>query len=159
MIFARVASFAPPRQTVLLNGIEAKADAILILIHEDFIRNTAIQSTLENASYFSCAIHEALHLSPKEEVVVRQVFDTLMMEYQQHHDAFSKDIMVPPLNTLLTYAERFYRRQIQQRMETGETTLRERFLSQLKSISNDHIPSVEYVAKPRQSMQTQRRHH
>ena len=124
---------------MLLNGIEAKANAILILIHEDFIRNTAIQSTLENASYFSYAIHEALHLSPKEEVVVRQVFDTLMMEYQQHHDAFSKDIMVPPLNTLLTYAERF--------------------LSQLKSISNDHIPSVEYVAKPRQSMQTQRRHH
>lgn len=112
MIFARVASFAPPRQTVLLNGIEAKADAILILIHEDFIRNTAIQSPLENASYFSSAIHEALHLSPKEEVIVRQVFNTLMMEYQQHHDAFSKDIMVPPLNTLLTSAERFYRRQI-----------------------------------------------
>lgn len=134
-----------PRQVVRIEGIKAKSSAKMILIHEDFLRGTSIQPAIEEANYFSYAVNEALHLSPREETLLQTVFDTLEQEYQQNHDAFSKDIMVSQLNTLITYAERFYRRQFQQRMESQESSLKQRFLAALKNTS-DQIPSVEYIA-------------
>lgn len=134
-----------PRQVVRIEGLKVKSSARMILIHEDFLRGTAIQPTIEAANYFSYAVNEALHLSPQEETLLQTVFDTLEQEYQQNHDAFSKDIMVSQLNTLITYAERFYQRQFQQRMENQASSLQKRFLDALKETS-DQIPSVEGIA-------------
>lgn len=135
-----------PRQVVRISKVNVKSDARTIIIHEDFIRGTQIQKAIESANYFSYAINEALHLSPREENLVKSIFDTLELEYSQNHDAFSKDIMVSQLNTLLTYAERFYQRQFQQRLESPVSSLEERFYDVLKGLPSDHIPSVEEIA-------------
>lgn len=136
-----------PRQVVRLSGIKYKTSARLISIHEDFLRGTAIQPVIEAASYFGYAVNEALHLSPQEETLLKTVFDTLEQEYQQNHDAFSKDIMLSQLNTLITYAERFYQRQFQQRMESQESALQQRFMDALKNMPSDRIPSVEQISE------------
>ena len=57
-----------------------------------------------------------------------------------------KDIILSQLNTLLTYTERFYQRQFQQRMESQESTLKQRFSVVLKEAAADHMPSVESIA-------------
>lgn len=60
---------------------------------------------------------------------------------------FSKDILVSQLNTLLTYTERFYQHQFQQRMENHDSSLKQHFLVTLKNTPADHIPTVENIAK------------
>ncbi|WP_448555941.1 helix-turn-helix domain-containing protein [Thalassotalea montiporae] len=135
-----------PRQTVRIAKLNIKSDAKTILIHEDFLRGTSIQRAIEAANYFTYAVNEALHLSPREENLVKNILDTLELEYNQNHDAFSKDIMVSQLTTLLTYADRFYQRQFQQRMESPMSSLEERFFNCLKALPSDHIPSVEELA-------------
>lgn len=135
-----------PRQEIKISRLNVKSDARTIIIHEDFIRGTNVQKAIERANFFSYAINEALHLSPREEALVKGVFDILEQEYQQNHDAFSKDIMVSQLNTLLTYTERFYQRQFQQRLETPDRSLTETFFSVLRDLPKDHIPTVEAIA-------------
>lgn len=135
-----------PRQKVRVTNLNIKADARTILIHEDFLRGTNIQKTIDAANYFSYAVNEALHLSPREEMLVKGIIDTLEQEYVQNHDAFSKDIMVSQLTTLLSYTERFYQRQFQLRMESPISSLHEKFLTQLKALPSDHIPTVEEIA-------------
>lgn len=135
-----------PRQVVRVEGIKTKSNAKVIMMHEDFLRGTSIQKSMENASYFNYAVHEALHLSPKEETLVQSIFDTLEREYLDNHDAFSKDIIISQLNTLLTYGERFYQRQFQQRMEIPSSSLGERFLNAIKQTPSDLIPTVERIA-------------
>ena len=135
-----------PRQIVSTKGVKTKSDARVIFIHEDFLRGTSVQSLFEEATYFSYAVNEALHLSPSEETLLKTIFDSLEQEYKLNHDAFSKDIMISQIITLLTYTERFYQRQFQQRMESHESTLKQRFSAALKSAPSDQIPSVESIA-------------
>ena len=135
-----------PRQKVRIAKLNIKSDARTILIHEDFLRGTSIQQSIEAANYFTYAVNEALHLSPREEVLIKGLLDTLELEYSQNHDAFSKDIMVSQLTTLLSYADRFYQRQFQQRMESPISSLEERFLGCLRELPSDHIPTVEELA-------------
>lgn len=138
-----------PRQTFRTQGIRAKTNAKIILIHEDFLRGTSIQKMIEDANYFTYAVNEALHLSPKEESLLTTIFDTLEQEYNHNHDAFSKDIIISQLNTLLTYAERFYQRQFQQRMEVMQsqtTSFFEQFKLAIKETPVDRIPTVDSIA-------------
>ncbi len=135
-----------PRQVIRTTGIKARSSAKMILIHEDFLRGTSVQSIFDEASYFTYAVNEALHLSPKEETLLQTIFDTLEQEYKLNHDAFSKDIIISQLNTLLAYAERFYQRQFQQRMENQTSSLKQHFLAALKNIPSNQIPSVENIA-------------
>lgn len=135
-----------PRQAIRMQGVKVKSSGRAILIHEDFLRGTAIQKRMLDANYFTYAVHEALHLSPREESLVTGILDTLEQEYHQNHDAFSKEIMISQLNTLLTYAERFYQRQFRQRKESQVTSIESRFMGVLKAFSSDHIPRVEDIA-------------
>lgn len=135
-----------PRQTVRTKGMKVKSSGKAVLIHEDFLRGTVIQKEIEGAGYFSYSVNEALHLSPREESLISGILDTLEQEYEQNHDAFSKEIMISQLKTLLTYAERFYQRQFQQRKESQTASLAARFNDVLKTIEADHMPTVEEVA-------------
>lgn len=135
-----------PRQTVRASGVKTRSSAKVVLIHEDFLRGTNIQGTFEDAHYFNYAVNEALHLSPKEETLLQTIFDAIQQECLHSHDAFSKSIIVSQLKTMLTYAERFYQRQFQQRMEVQSTSLQQRFVEALKKTPSDQIPSVEKIA-------------
>lgn len=135
-----------PRQSVRTRGVKTKSNAKIVLIHEDFFRGTRIKEKLDNATYFSYSVNEALHLSPKEERLIQSVFDNIEQEYNDNHDDFSKDILISQLDTLLIYADRFYRRQFQQRSEVNAST-KNKFIESYKQLSKDSIPSVEEIAQ------------
>lgn len=103
--------FVAPRQEISCQQIVVTKEAIMIFIHEDFVRGHELYNTLKKYSFFSYAVNEALHLSPKEEKLMRQLMMNIHQEYQNNQDEFSKELLLSQLDTLLKYANRYYKRQ------------------------------------------------
>lgn len=144
--------FTAPRQQIVLDGVAVVAKSRHICFHEDFIKGHAIRHRIKNYSFFSYAVNEALHLSPKEERLIDSIIDNIETEYHSNPDEFSKEIILSQLDTLLKYAHRFYKRQFLHRQEmSGELTSQfERAIStyfEAGAFERQGTPRVEEIAK------------
>ena len=75
--------------------------------------------------YFDYDINETLHLSPSEQETVWMLMHAIKKELDGNTDVYSKTIILSHLDTLLKYAERFYKRQFINRAEiTGAIATR-----------------------------------
>ncbi|SOD92847.1 helix-turn-helix domain-containing protein [Spirosoma fluviale] len=108
----------------------------LLLIHPDFLWNTPLAKKIKQYEYFSYAVHEALHLSEKEETIVTGIIQNLDQEYRSNIDTFSQDVLIAQLELLLTYADRFHHRQFITRKITNH-----KLLDRLESILTDYFNS------------------
>ena len=123
-----------------------------INFHEDFLKGTDLAQQIKKYNFFSYAANEALHLSPKEEKQIESIVENIESEYQNNQDAFSKDIIISQLDTLLKYANRFYERQFLNRKELSHSLL-ERFNQELDryfesgQLQEKGIPSIEQLAE------------
>lgn len=95
----------------------------MLLVHPDFLWNTALAKKIRQYEYFNYSVHEALHLSEKEEMMVTAIIQNITQEYHSNIDKFSRDVIVAQLELLLTYAERFYQRQFITRTIGNHTIL------------------------------------
>ncbi|QTN39788.1 helix-turn-helix transcriptional regulator [Cryomorphaceae bacterium] len=145
--------FLAPRQVLQWdNQIIVDQKGFSIQFHEDFIKGTDLAQEIKKYGFFSYSVHEALHLSPKEERQIESIVESIETEYQNNQDEFSKDIIIAHLSTLLMYANRFYERQFINRKEHS-TNLLERFNLQLEShfsseaIEDHGIPKIEEIAE------------
>lgn len=124
----------------------------IILIHPDFLWNTPLAKKIKQYEYFSYSVHEALHLSEKEEATVLGIVHNLEQEYHANIDTFSQHVMIAQLELLLTYAERFYHRQFITRRIINHTIL-DRLESMLTDWFNNDalitkgLPTVQYIAE------------
>lgn len=122
-----------------------------VLVHPDFLWNTSLAQKIKQYEYFSYAVHEALHLSEKEEVMISNIMLNMEQEYRSNIDKFSQDVIIAQLELLLTYGERFYQRQFITRKITNHTILN-RLEAILTSYFDNNIltekglPTVQYVA-------------
>lgn len=123
----------------------------LLLIHPDFLWNTALAKTIRQYEYFSYAANEALFLSDKEEKAILGIMQNMVQEYQANIDKFSQPVILAHLELLFTYADRFYQRQfITRKMASHsilsrlEDLLNEYFNSD--SLAMDGIPTVQQIA-------------
>lgn len=122
-----------------------------INFHEDFVKGTELAQQIKKYGFFSYTVNEALHLSPKEEKQLESIVENIEIEYQNNQDAFSKDIIISQLSTLLKYANRFYERQFLHRKEISNNLL-ERFNANLEDyfatgkLEKNGIPSIEDIA-------------
>lgn len=125
---------------------------LMLLIHKEFFRGHDIEKRVKNAAFFSYAVHEALHLSPREEETVKQIVGSIQDEYLGNPDEYSRDIILAHLESLLRYATRFYHRQFINRKEIN-THISSRFqeaLSRYFSSSDFQekgLPSIERIAE------------
>jgi AraC-like DNA-binding protein len=123
----------------------------LLLIHPDFLWNTALAGTIKQYEYFSYAVNEALHLSEKEEMVIAGIMQQIMHEYHSNIDKFSQNVIIAQLELLLTYADRFHHRQFITRKITNHKILT-RLEDLLTAYFNDDalirkgLPTVQYIA-------------
>jgi len=106
---------------------------------------------MKQYDYFSYSVHEALHLSEKEEVVVTGLVQHMAHEYHANIDKFSQDIIIGQLDLVLTYADRFYQRQFITRKITNHQTLDrlEAILANYfkgDTLAEKGLPTVQYVA-------------
>ncbi|MBO0949837.1 helix-turn-helix domain-containing protein [Fibrella forsythiae] len=136
-------------------SVEAEAElqhtGWLLLLHPDFLWNTPLAKTIRQYDFFSYAVHEALHLSDKEEAVIKEIMQHIQQEYRSRIDEFSQPVIIAQLELLLTYAERFYRRQFITRKITNhklldrlEAVLTDYFTS--NALSENGLPTVQSVA-------------
>lgn len=144
--------FLSPRQVIQWDSnMVFEQKGFSINFHEDFIRGTELAHQIKKCGFFSYSANEALHLSPSEEIQMESIVRNIEIEHRNNQDAFSKDIIISQLSTLLQYANRFYERQFLNRQELSLNLL-EQFNRELETyfelgmLEEKDIPSVEQMA-------------
>lgn len=122
-----------------------------LLFHPDLIRGTLLGKHIQDYSFFSYDVNEALHLSEKERQIVIDCFSKIQYELAQSIDKHSKRLITSNLELFLNYCTRFYDRQFITRDNTNKGIL-ERFEELLNSYfisdkpKNTGLPSVAWCA-------------
>lgn len=146
--------FMSPKQVLSFettNEDQIKHSGWLLLIHPDFLWNTLLSKKIKQYEYFGYQVNEALHLSDKEETMVIGVFQSIAQEYHTNIDGLSQDVIIAQIELLLTYSERFYRRQFITRKIANH-----RVLNQLEALLTEYfknndlvnkgIPTIQFIA-------------
>jgi len=150
-----VLSFMAPGQgcwaegEVDVAGLRAMTGWTLVF-HPDLLRPYPLAKKILGYGYFSYQVHEALHLSAREERLLEGLLTTIADELERPIDAFSQEVIVTQLDMLLTYANRFYHRQFLTR-RTAEHDLLSRFETLLTAYfalegEDRPLPTVQYFA-------------
>ena len=124
----------------------------VLLFHPDLINGTTLGKHMQDYSFFSYDVNEALHLSDKEKSIVIDCFSKIGYELDQNIDRHSKRLIASNIELLLNYCIRFYDRQFITRDHANKGIL-ERFEHLLKGYfssdkpQNQGLPSVAYCAE------------
>jgi AraC family transcriptional regulator, transcriptional activator of pobA len=143
--------FLKPRQIVSLHDVQLKGKGFSIEFHEDFLMGHPLFNEIKKYDFFDYEINEALHLTPKEEEIMWSLFNKMEIEYHNNPDEFSKSIILSHLDSILKYAQRFYKRQFIDRKPIAGATAT-KFNDSLnqyfeKGISTEKgLPTVNYLA-------------
>lgn len=123
-----------------------------LLFHPDLIRKSTLGTKIDEYSYFSYAVNEALHLSPKEEQFIAELTQKIQEEYSQNIDQHSQTLIISNLELLLNYCMRFYDRQFYTRTNINEdfvvefeVALKDYFKS--NKIEEEGLPSANYFGR------------
>jgi AraC-like DNA-binding protein len=103
--------FMKPGQVISVHDVQLKDKGFALEIHEDFLAGHPLFNEIRKYDFFDYEINEALHLSPAEETTMWSLFHKMETEYHNNTDEFSKSIILSHLDSILKYAQRFYKRQ------------------------------------------------
>ncbi|BAV08338.1 transcriptional regulator, AraC family [Filimonas lacunae] len=103
--------FMKPRQIIQMSGLEFEEAGFMIFIHEDYLNGHELYNIIQKYGFFDYEVNEALHLSPKEEATIWELRDKIETEYNLNQDEYSREIMLGHVASILTYSQRFYKRQ------------------------------------------------
>ena len=144
--------FIKPRQTITFKNIKLKDECFLILIHEDFLAGAALHQEIKKYGYFDYETNEALYLSPTEEEIIWNLVRVMNKEHRNNTDELTRTILLSHLDTLLKYAQRFYRRQFTNRKQlisSSATKFDELLQSyfETKKTQESGLPTVSFMAE------------
>jgi AraC family transcriptional regulator, transcriptional activator of pobA len=143
--------FMKPGQTFTVQDVKLKDKGFAIHLHPDFLMGHPIFEDIKKYGYFDYEIHEALHLSPREEEIMWSLFHKMESEYHNNPDEFSKSIILSHLDSILKYAQRFYKRQFIDRKPLSGITVT-KFNKSLNEYfekgeaGGKGLPTVNYIA-------------
>ena len=140
--------FVKPRQVIEMKNLELEEEGFLLFLHEDFLNGHPLHQEIRKYHFFDYEVNEALHLSPKEEQIIWNLFHTLSAEYNNNTDEYSRDIFLSNVSSMLKYAQRFYARQFINRQEGNGTTITRfnEILSAYVETTPSALPTVNYLA-------------
>lgn len=111
-----------------------------------------IAKTIRHYGFFSYATRETLHLSEEEKGTIFELFHMIEKELAGRIDDFSQNVVISQIELLLTYANRFYKRQFITRKAVNND-----LLQKLEEVLDDYfsaaivvdqgIPTVAYLAE------------
>jgi AraC-like DNA-binding protein len=122
-----------------------------IVFHADLIKGTSLGRHIDDYTFFSYSVTEALHISERERHLVLDCFKKIKFELEHGVDKHSKMLIADNIELLLNYCVRFYDRQFITRENAHQGTL-EKFEHLLqKFFESDKpqtvgLPSVAYCA-------------
>ncbi|WP_207534917.1 AraC family transcriptional regulator [Desertivirga arenae] len=145
--------FAAPGQIIGGNDLDGSVcSKYTLLVHPDFFLGYPLAKKVKEYGFFSYSINETLHLSEEEKNTIMAIFGFVEKELDSRIDNFSHDVIISQLELLLSYANRFYKRQFLTRkasstgiLERMEELLDNYFINGLSV--NMGIPTVAYLAQ------------
>jgi len=143
--------FMAPNQLVGSTDYNSETYCYILLIHPDFLLGHPIARKIKQYSYFSYTSNEALHLSDSEREVILSVYRIMEQELNSRVDEFSQEVVIAQLELLLSYVNRFYKRQFITRKAVNNDILQktESILDEyLNSQASLHrgLPTVHYLS-------------
>jgi AraC family transcriptional regulator, transcriptional activator of pobA len=144
--------FLAPGQVIGSNGDDYyQPQGTALVFHPDFIYGTSLGRHINEFTFFSYAVNEALHLSERERQIILDCFSKIRYELEHGVDRHSKNLIVTNIELFLNYCVRFYDRQFITRensvkgiLQRFETLLNDFFLSDKPQTVG--LPSVAYCA-------------
>ncbi len=122
-----------------------------VVFHQDLLMGTALGRQINDYSFFSYNVNEALHISDRERQIIMDCFTEISYELEHAVDKHSKKLITSNIEVLLNYCDRFYDRQFITRdnvnrgiLEKFEEKLNNYYLSEKPQTIG--IPSVAYFA-------------
>lgn len=138
-------------------GVEPKVKTYVpkgwsLVFHPELIRGTSLGKHIQDYSFFSYTVNEALHLSEKERKIVLDCFEKIGYELQHAIDKHSKTLIASNIELFLNYCNRFYDRQFITRdnahkgiLEKFEQLLNDYFISDKPQ--TEGLPGVAWCAR------------
>ncbi len=122
-----------------------------LVFHPDFIRGTSLGKKINDYSFFSYDVDEALHISNRERQIVLECFQKIKDELEHGIDKHSKTLIISNIELFLNYCTRFFDRQFITRESLNkdilvrfENLLYEYFKSEKPQMIG--LPTVSYCA-------------
>ncbi|NCD68811.1 helix-turn-helix domain-containing protein [Mucilaginibacter agri] len=145
-------SFVKPRQVVELKDLEFEEDGFLLLFHEDYLNGHSLHNEIKKYSFFEYETNEALHLSPKEEQTMWELYSKIEAECNNNPDEYSRDIILGHIDSMLKYSQRYYKRQFMNRNAVSGKTV-SKFNGALSTyfekgkLLDKGLPTVNFMAE------------
>jgi AraC family transcriptional activator of pobA len=145
--------FVGPGQVIGVenNGEYFQPKGKALVFHPDLLRGTSLGRHIQDYTFFSYDVHEALHLSESERKIIADCYAKIQFELEHAIDKHSKTLIVSNIELFLNYCVRFYDRQFITRdvahkgiLERFETLLKDYFASDKPQ--NLGLPTVGYCA-------------
>ena len=146
--------FSGPNQVIALENPDESKDVYGwgLFFHPELIRGTSLNPKMKDYNFFSYNLHEALHLSEREQSKLKEIIEDIKVELSLNIDKHSKTLIVSSIELLLNYSNRYYDRQFITRTESNkdiiadfEKLLADYFLSE--ELQDKGFPSVKDFAK------------
>ena len=143
--------FMQPGQVITVGdwSEEETVNGITLMFHPDLIRKSQLGKHIDDYTFFSYDVHEALHLSDDEKKSIIELMHKIEKEYSLNIDKHSQKLIVSTIELLLDYCNRYYDRQFYTR-----TNLNKDVVTKFEQLLKDYyksgklletgIPSVAY---------------
>lgn len=123
-----------------------------LYFHPDLLVGSSLYSKINDFTFFSYSVSEALHVSEDEKQTLSTLVKSIEKECQTNIDKYSKDLIVTAIEQVLNYSQRFYGRQFitRQKLNTDLVSKFEQLLKQYfqsAAIIEKGLPGVDYFAE------------
>lgn len=143
--------FLAPNQLVGSTDYNSETYCYILLISPDFLLGHPIAKKIKQYSYFLYSSNEALHLSDSEKEIILSIYKIMEQELNGRIDEFSEEVMIAQIELLLSYVNRFYKRQFITRkvanndiLEKTETIIDD-YLNNQETLQQG-LPTVKYLS-------------
>ncbi|WP_027391445.1 helix-turn-helix domain-containing protein [Aquimarina latercula] len=142
-----VLRFIAPNQIVSSSTHTPSSYGFMIVFHPDLLRNFDLGTNIGKYNFFDYAVHEALHLSKKEEDTLIEITKNIEEELKSNIDKHTLEVVVTNLQLLLNYSKRFYDRQFITRVNSNSDVI-SKVEKLIKEYYNQSIQLVNGIPKP-----------
>ena len=144
-----------PGQVIVMDESQAtkeRPEGWGLFFHPDLLRGTRLAEEVRAYTFFSYSVSEALHLSAREQDVLKECLRPLVTELEDNIDAYTQRLIASMIDQLLNHCARCYDRQFisrkahnEIRVEAFEIALKACFQEATDGIQG--IPSVRRLAE------------
>ena len=113
------------------------------IFHPDLFKGRILEKTIEEYTFLSYALKEALHVSLKEKQILSSYVDDIRRELHYDTDSYKHTILTRHIIRLLDYATHFYERQFIVRELNNELLIR-----QYEKLVKQYIGDGKLAQKP-----------